>query len=340
MKHLALLFLLLFSAAVGSCSLNPENQVHEPAYVVVGYVTSWDDRLPDPGLVTHLNYAFGHVTDSYDSVRIDNEERLRAVVALKEKHPELKVMLSVGGWMSGRFSEMAADAEYRQAFAANCLKTVVEYALDGIDIDWEYPTSSSAGISASPDDTRHFTWLMRDLREALGPDRLLTFADYADTTFVNYREVMPYVDFVNLMTYDIADPPYHHSALYRSDIAGVLSVAEAVEHHLQAGVALRQLVMGMPFYGRGVGALRGQCPYGKLPLDGTYEVRWDSVAMVPYLVDAEGRMIMAYDDTASVAKKCEYIRAAGLRGGMYWETGNDDDAYTLGRTVWKGLNVR
>lgn len=322
----------------GGASQQNESEVVEPAYVVVGYVTSWEERMPDPMLVTHYNYAFGHVTDSFDSVRVDNPERLRAIVALKEVNPDLKVMLSVGGWGSGRFSEMAGDEANRQSFAANCRKTVEEYALDGIDIDWEYPTSSSAGISSSPDDKQSFTYLMRDLRAAIGPDCLLTFADYADTTYVDFRAVMPYVDFVNLMTYDIANPPYHHSALYRSAIAGDLCVAEAVDHHLEAGVPLAKLVMGMPFYGRASTTYEGQRAYGKLDYAGVYEERWDTTSLVPYLVDADGQMVLAHENVQSITHKCEYIRNKGLRGAMYWDADNDDDAFTLSRTVWTQLN--
>ena len=332
---------IMLAVVITSCSKRPVSQEEEPlreySHVVVGYVTSWGDRMPDPSLVTHYNYAFGHVTDTFDSVRIDNPERLRSIVALRNSNPDLKVMVSVGGWGSGRFSEMAASEQTRKSFAATCMKAIGEYGLDGIDIDWEYPTSSSAGISSSPEDKENFTLLMRDLREAIGTDYLLTFADYADTTFVNYREVMPYVDFVNLMTYDIADPPYHHSALYRSEITGVLSVSEAVNHHLEAGVPLTQLVMGMPFYGRGSKDYKGQRPFGKLDFEGVYEERWDTISLVPYLVDSEGRMVLAYENARSITYKCEYILSKGLRGAMYWDSDNDDDTFTLSRTIWNHL---
>ena len=42
--------------------------------VVVAYVTSWTRTIPDPDVMTHINYAFGHVNTSFDGVRIDNEE--------------------------------------------------------------------------------------------------------------------------------------------------------------------------------------------------------------------------------------------------------------------------
>ena len=92
--------------------------------------------MPDPQYMTHINYAFGHVNESFNGVKIDNEERLRQIVDLRKQKPELKVLLSIGGWGSGRFSEMAANDEYRRAFAADCDRVVKEFALDGIDIDW------------------------------------------------------------------------------------------------------------------------------------------------------------------------------------------------------------
>ena len=114
--------------------------------VIVAYVTSWSRVMPDAQYMTHINYAFGHVTKSFDGVRIDNEKRLRSITALKRDNPHLKVMLSVGGWGSGNFSEMAADKHLRRSFAKDCRRVMEEFNLDGIYIDWEYPTSRAAGI--------------------------------------------------------------------------------------------------------------------------------------------------------------------------------------------------
>ena len=105
--------------------------------VVVAYVTSWSRVMPDPQYMTHINYAFGHVTKSFDGVRIDNQQRLHSITALKKQYPHLKVMLSVGGWASGNFSEMVADKHLRRSFAKDCKRVMKEYNLDGIDIDFE-----------------------------------------------------------------------------------------------------------------------------------------------------------------------------------------------------------
>ena len=147
--------------------------VAESDRVVVAYVTSWSRVMPDPFCMTHINYAFGHVNDTFDGVRVDNPERLHQMVALKKTNPDLKVMLSVGGWGSGRFSEMAMEGKRRKSFAEDCIRVVEEFGLDGIDIDWEYPTSSAADISSSPKDTDNFTKLMKDLRNRFAENRHL-----------------------------------------------------------------------------------------------------------------------------------------------------------------------
>ena len=144
--------------------------------VVTAYVTSWSETIPDPMEMTHINYAFGHVSPSFDGVVIDNVNRLKQIVALKKQNPKLKVVLSLGGWRSGRFSEMASSSVCRKRFADSCCQIVKELGLDGIDIDWEYPTQSTAQISSSPDDTKNFTLLMHDLRSALGEQHILSCA--------------------------------------------------------------------------------------------------------------------------------------------------------------------
>lgn len=112
--------------------------------VVIAYVTDNDRAvMPDPTVMTHINYAFGHVNKTFDGVRISNPERLHKISALKSQNPNLKVMLSIGGWGSGRFSEMAADPKLRKSFAKDCARVMKEFNLDGIDIDWEYPSQGS-----------------------------------------------------------------------------------------------------------------------------------------------------------------------------------------------------
>lgn len=323
---------------LGSCST--DKKAIESDKVVIAYVTSWSSVIPDPAHITHINYAFGHVTNSFDGVRIDNPERLKKMVALKEVKPELKVMLSVGGWGSGRFSEMAATNANRKSFAKDCLRVVEEFGLDGIDIDWEYPTNNAAGISASPDDTENFTLLMKELRNALPEGKLLTMASVASGEYVNFKEAIQYMDFVNIMTYDMASAPKHHSGMYRSEMSPGITCEEGILAHVEAGVPIEKLVFGMPFYGRASGALQGFNDYKnlvQLPTD-KFKTEWDDIAKAPYIVEvATGDVVCTYDDPRSIAIKCDYIAEKGMKGAMYWDYDGDTEDHTLARAVWEGV---
>jgi chitinase len=306
--------------------------------VVVAYVTSWSEVMPDPQYMTHINYAFGHVNESFNGVKIDNEERLRQIVDLRKQKPELKVLLSIGGWGSGRFSEMAANDEYRCAFAADCDRVVKEFALDGIDIDWEYPTSSMANISSSPDDTENFTLLMQDIRAAIGNEKELTLATVASARYIDFKAILPSVDFVNIMAYDMASAPKHHSALYPSGHSGDITSDGAVTAHLKAGVPPSKLVMGMPFYGRGGDGYPSFQDYNKVgDTDTQYTEKWDEVAQVPYLADKNDTLVFGFENPRSLAIKCQYILDKDLLGGMYWDYSGDNEQGDLRRTVAENL---
>lgn len=326
---------MLLVVLMCGCSFNSQNVKSSACpedKVVVAYVTSWKDVMPDPFVMTHINYAFGHVNDTFDGVRIDNPIRLKQIVDLKSVNADLKVMLSVGGWGSGRFSEMAADPANRLSFARDCLRAVEEYGLDGIDIDWEYPTSSAAGISSSPDDRANFTLLMRDLRSVLGDDRLLTLASSAYAEYIDFHSCMEYLDFVNVMTYDMADAPAHHSPLYASKNTKGTSEG-AVKAHIDAGVPASQLVLGVPFYGRGGTTMPKFVDYKDIKADGEIIEKWDRKAKVPYLADKDGNLVLGYDNAQSLALKCRFIRKNGLLGGMYWEYAGDNEAGELQKVL-------
>ena len=312
--------------------------VSRDSKVVVAYVTSWSEVMPDPQYMTHINYAFGHVNENFNGVKIDNEKRLKQIVDLRKQKPELKVLLSIGGWGSGRFSVMAANDEYRRAFAADCDRVVKEFALDGIDIDWEYPTSSMANISSSPDDTENFTLLMQAIRAAIGNEKELTLATVASARYIDFKAILPFVDFVNIMAYDMASAPKHHSALYPSGHSGDITSDGAVTAHLKAGVPPSKLVMGMPFYGRGGDGYPSFQDYNKVGnTDTQYTEKWDEVAQVPYLADKNDTLVFGFENPRSLAIKCQYILDKDLLGGMYWDYSGDNEQGDLRRTVAENL---
>lgn len=328
-------YCILIALAVPCIILTANNKKNNSGKVVVAYVTSWTEEIPDPAIVTHINYAFGHVNNTFDGVRIDNPQRLKQVLALKKTNNDLKVLLSVGGWGSGRFSEMAGDAKLRKSFANNCAEIVKEFNLDGIDIDWEYPTSNAAGISAAPEDTKNFTLLMQDIRKAIGKKKLLTLATVLTAQYIDFVEVNKVADFVNIMAYDGDRPPKHHAALYRSEMTGGTSCAEAVEAHIRAGMPAEKLVLGIPFYGRGnKKEVKDFVDFKNIPQLTGVESRWDDIAKAAYLVNKDGVMVCTYETPESIKLKCDMIKEKGLLGAMYWEFAGDDGQGTLSKLVY------
>lgn len=305
--------------------------------IVVAYVTSWSEEMPNPTWVTHINYAFGHVSDRHNGVLIDNEARLDSILTLKKEHPELKVLLSIGGWGSGGFSEMAADARLRRAFAWDCRRKIWDKGLDGIDIDWEYPGCGDAGISFSEQDKENYTLMMKEIRTAIGPRKILSQAVVSSAEYIDLRAVEKYVDYTNIMAYDMGTPPHHNAPLYHSDMVDGMTVAQSVGKFQLRGVPASKLVLGIPFYGRGItGFQEVKCTEADA-LSG-YTAKWDDDAKVPYLTDRQGNMVYSYDNARSVSLKCQYAVEQHLKGVMIWSYDGDDEYCTLFQSVSNALS--
>lgn len=329
MKALKSLVILLLVSVSCSAKQKP---------IIVAYVTSWSSVIPDPNYVTHINYAFGHVNDNFNGVRIDNPSRLKSIVSLRNKSPKLKIMLSIGGWGSGRFSEMASTDENRKKFAEDCLRVVKEFKLDGIDIDWEYPTSNAAKISNSPDDTKNYTLMMQEIRRKIGKSKLLTLASASDAKYIDFKSISSMVDFVNIMTYDMANPPYHHAGLFKSKFTSGISVDEAITAHVNAGIPIERLVLGIPFYGHGRNGVGDYVDYRDIVKLSGFKSLWDAEAKAPYWENDKGEFVLTYETPESIAIKCKYLIKRGMLGAMYWDYGADTDEGVLRKAVFNGVS--
>jgi chitinase len=325
----------------------------------------------DARRLTHINYAFANIRD--DQVVLErpyDAERLDTLRALKQYNPDLKVLLSVGGWAwSDHFSDAALTAASRQRFARSAAAIVEQHQLDGLDIDWEYPGQRGEDNVYRPEDKQNFTRLLRALRSQLdslgsahdrtnGGRYLLTIAAAVDSTYLantNMADVQKHLDFVNLMTYDFhgswTDRTGHHANLHASSLAppSAPSGHAGVQRFLDAGVPATKLVLGAAFYGRWWTGVSPTDQHGRyqpyetaqstLPYDSLtahyidqngFTRYWDDAAQAPYLWNAETRAFITYDDPASLRAKAEYAHEHGLGGIMYWEHSHNADGTLLG----------
>ena len=358
--------LVLLSGLVVACA--PAARAGAP-YRVIGYATEWNAR--QAGTLQHVDaliFAFAKVEGNEAVLSGDAGERLARMVALKQAKPSLRVIIAAGGWGAGGFSEMAATAAGRDAFARSATRLVQAHGADGIDIDWEYPGRADAGIAASPHDRANFTLLLEALRVALdaagGAGRQYTLtAAVADGTAaegIDIAAVEPYLDWFNLMTYDFVNSTTpttgHHAGLHASRLApsDARSVDRAVNEYLAAGVPPQKLVIGAAFYGREFGEVTPEHD-GLYQRYGSYvtEHSWpqiksdyldrngfvrhhDPQAQASWLWNADTRRFITYDDPQSIAAKAAYVKAHGLGGIMYWEQRHDPEG-KLVEAVREGL---
>lgn len=316
--------------------------------LVIGYVSNGDLMTMDEEAVRCLdviNIAFGHIQDGEI---VWQPEDAGSISRLRGIHPGIRIVLSVGGWSADGFSQAAATPESRQKAVKSAAELVKRYDLDGIDIDWEYPGMSIAGIASDPHDGEHFVLWLKEMREALTavrPDAMVTIAAGGDTYFTIHTDMKAaseYLDYVQLMTYDLQGGfqtvTGHHSALYpgRRNLFDAC-VDKAVRVFHQAGVPMEKLVAGIPFYSRKWEGLTGQYgaglgepavgtggygpDYGTLAAEyvnkNGYARYWDDDAKAPWLFN--GSTFITYEDEESIAAKVDYVKEQNLSGVMFWE---------------------
>ena len=172
---------------------------------------------------------------------------------------------------------------------------------------------------------------------AVGKDKLLTIATAATGRYYDFRAIEPYVDYVNIMAYDMEEAPFHHAALHCSDMTEEWSCEKAVAGHIAGGFPVQRLVLGIPFYGHGTNEAPESLDYRHIiSIDSLYS-RWDSVAQVPYLVNSKGTVVVNYENAQSIELKCRFLHRQGMLGAMYWDYDSDDEMGTLRHAVYRGV---
>ena len=323
----------------------------------------WFPSIEEVRNFTHINVGHVRFKDKVNGTGIEIPAKSISIVekfvAYKALYPELKVKFQMGGWGKNAdgWSQMARDEVKRKAFVDECVAITQQYGTDGFDIDWEYPTYAAKDgeyiNGADPSDWYNFITLLKEMREAM-PDKILSYAASASGKYTDNVNALQYVDYINVMTYDLGNPPYHNSPLYRSSIANNRTCQEVIDDifHGQQGIPYQMMNFGIPFYGHGDGyklttgnAYPASVTYADLEdifFNGTcggmnvagnnYRV-WDDVAKVPYLADALGKMYASYEDIESINAKVDFLKSRNMLGAMIWEYREDNKEGTLRHAV-------
>lgn len=350
----------------------PEPPAQTSSRKIVGYYAAWaaySGYYPnqiDANKLTHINYAFANISSDlkltlgYPDIDLNNFKLLNS---LKQTNPNLKTLISVGGWTwSGKFSDAALTDASRTVFADSCVAFIKQYGFDGVDLDWEYPVSGGlATNSKRPEDKQNFTLLLQKIREKLDAQGaldnkhyLLTIAGGAGSSYVNNVEMTKlsqYLDYATIMTYDLHGmwDTYTdlHAPLYMNNDTSPqykASVDSAVNAWLNASFPADKLVLGIPFYGYlfssvnnannglyqrygGANSISYQSIVDNYLSKPTFTRYFHSQSMVPWLFD--GSVFISYEDPQSIAYKTNYIKSKNLGGAMVWELSQDPNKVLL-----------
>lgn len=245
---------------------------------IVGYFPSWASYREGRSLsttattkLTHLIYAFcqlgddGHILadDSFSALQQNQTAadgtllagNFNAFRGMKVENPDLKIMLSVGGWnLSKNFSDIAADVVKREKFVLSAMEQLDKYGFDGYEMDWRYPVLGGSGDNSyRKDDLINYQKLIAELRKACnsreeGCELSMTVPSMP---FVragwDFKEFSQYVDFFTVLTSDFAggwsERTSHKSPLYSSNSHPQISIANIVRELKSVGLPENKLVL-------------------------------------------------------------------------------------------------
>ena len=351
-----LLFVFIATGIAFNTNIAQSSKAPKPINVFGYYAgrPTMIDSFPVEKL-THLCFSFTHLKGNQISLgNFRDSLGLKNCVALKKRNPHMKVIVSLGGW-TGCFNCSAvfsADSS-RKIFASSVKQFLDYFKADGIDLDWEYPAiPGPPGHPYSVNDRQNFTFLIQTLRDTLGKEKEISFAAGGFSRYlknsVEWDKVVPLVDRVNLMTYDLVSGydtiTGHHTPLY-SNKYQVESCDHAIKMLKAMGVPASKLLIGAAFYARIwqniPEANNGFHQHGSFyrgvsyryftnffAADSGYISYKDKASQASYYYNPEKKWFVTYDDSASIVAKTRYAIKQHLDGIMFWQLA--DDSFTNG----------
>jgi chitinase len=360
---------------------------------VVGYYTNWSMysqtrpllvRDIPIGLVTDINYAFmrpdeqGNIqlSDPWSDVQCNTDWQcpscrpfwgnLGMLVDLKQRAraagKPIRTFFSVGGWgdYSRPFPTLAANPATRANFVRQAVALCETYQFDGVDIDWEYPSTE--------EEAANFLLLLEDVHTAFkahSPELFVTVAapaGYQNFEKVDWEVAGQYLDMVHLMTYDYAgawDPITNHQAAIQPSGHGDprFCTSSTVEHYLE-WIPPEKLTVGIPFYWRTFSMATGGTvdahlgsPHagGQPPIlqlrellaavrGGSAKLYWDSSALATSAYFPQQSIFATGADSRAIEATSRYLLDQKLGGAMIWELSGDTTDFSGLRQINKILN--
>uniref|UniRef100_A0A5S6Q1D4 Chitin-binding type-2 domain-containing protein n=1 Tax=Trichuris muris TaxID=70415 RepID=A0A5S6Q1D4_TRIMR len=338
------------------------------------YMVNWAQYRPyngsyfakdyESGLCSHVFLAFATISDKYEVMTREWND-IGAFYSVmrnfKQQDPNLKVLLSLGGWSfdTKKFRKISSSAEIRGIFVASLLRFLRAHGFDGFDLDWEYPENASERlglVELCKNIAERFQW---ERKRGKHPELLFTAAVPASPDKVEKGYDVPALarclDFVNVMTYDFhgswelrtgVNSPFavRHSHSPRD---AALSTVGAAKLWFTKGMPKEKIVIGLPTYGRGWTLLDTADPsVGSEAIGASTALNYTRADGVIAFYECcellkqgarsfrdketgaailvQGNQWFSYDDRESFKRKLQWIREERYGGAFVWSLDTDD----------------
>ncbi|RAJ42740.1 chitinase [Kitasatospora sp. SolWspMP-SS2h] len=219
------------------------------------------------------------VADTWNQPIVGNFNQIKK---LKAKNPNLKVLLSIGGWTYSKyFSDAAATDASRKKLVSSCIDMFIKGNLpseggyggpgtgagvfDGFDLDWEYPGGGGhTGNHAAPADKQNFTSLLAEFRSQLNTQGAADGKTYGLAAAVGAGQdkiknvetdkIGQYLTFLDIMTYDMhggweAQGPTNHQAPIYTNPNDPMTPVPGGNGKYSVDAAVKAYTVGDPQYG-------------------------------------------------------------------------------------------
>ncbi len=324
-------------------------------YKIIGYYPYWSIyQLPPENIkiqyITHINYAFIEKVNDNGKIIISDNIIIPSLNNIIHDNNK-KILISVGGWGGLiNFSNIIKKQKLRQNFINSIINFCIDYDFDGIDIDWEFPSSNS--------DKENLTLLIKELKSKINeeyPELLLTMAipngGYYGQWF-DYEKLQEHIDWFNLMSYDYhgswSSHSGHNAPLYAPSNCYDGSISQSIEYLIkQRKLSPQKLVLGVPFYGKKFNTDKLYTSFSECSgvlyrdiityLNKGWKYNWDDISKVPYLTNTSENALITYDDSLSIAIKTKYAIDNQLNGVMIWALNQDSDNSILLSSIYNTI---
>ncbi|KAJ4752004.1 Chitinase-like protein [Rhynchospora pubera] len=363
-----LLFISLLMLSIASLSTS-QQQCTNSNQVRAGYWLSNSDHYSplssiNTSLYTHLYYCSLSVDYNQATISLPSSDEVPGFMkfssTLKFTNPSLKTLVTI--FATTQFSSIASDPNRRKKFIESTIQLARTNGFDGVDLSWQFPTSSADMPNLSELLTEWRSKIDEENQTSLPPLLLTATLYFSNHIFDMPDQNLDYpieallynLDWANILSFSFRksdNVTFYDAPLY--DMSSHYSASYGIMSWLDAGLTPCKIVMGLPLFGRSwilrnkaknelgspivAAGLKqkmsnhtGLMAYSEIANmlnDSSVSVSYDNRSVAAYL--SSGSTWVSFDSAEVLQEKVVFALQYRLLGYFLWPISFDDSSYSM-----------